>query len=1183
MILAGRAGADDRPARAAARPVVSAPSPHALPPATARRARAEGRALLSGLIEQIRLNPASRDRLTAAAVAVSPLMSAEIDRAAEIGRLLAERSGTGRADPLAPATATRFASAAVATTASAPGPVGARAAPATFPYLTDNGTVTATPRTEQPWMATRTGLDGSYTADQKREFAANWGNLAVGQGTALNATTRPDGTALPGKGLTGRGVTVAVIDTGLDATFNGAGTGFSYLHPEFAGRLDTRSRNTVDSATGSHAILDDAGHGTHVAGSIAAGLDGHGMVGVAPGANLLVMKSLGDDDGPDRALMLIAAMSDVRVINGSYGPTVKRGAVWDTDTLDTEWQAVRSVLAAGKVLVMANGNDGNVNPSGIALFPFITPANARAGIYNDGGRNYDFSVANSPGLPGRIVAVANLGIDLTISEDSNRCGVTAAWCISAPGGGTGAEPPSANETLSTVQRGNKDPVFTAPNGATYGYMTGTSMAAPHVSGVIAVLMEAYPDYSAAEIVRLMFATAQDLGAPGIDAIYGHGLVRLDRALAGSPAIGPTASRTTTVAAGQIETWTAPVSTTGTLTIDNAAAAAGPRSSHAPAPYGQLQIAGEAQFGAVDVRNGQLSVDGTLRSPTITVFANGHLGGFGEIFGNVTVHGTLKPGHSPGELFITGNVAMGQTGIYQVDIDGAADTGGPGSYDTLFVLGAGHSFAAGGTFQARFRGIEGGATNSYVPTIGSKFTVVRAEAGARVTGRFGDVEVEPDAQGLTGLPVNSRLDVLYYPTSVVAAVTPASFANLAQNGISLSARQSAVAGALDRGRPAPGAAMSGSELHVYDLIYGLAPAGLQSAFDEMSGRGYGGMTSSVLKTTLGFGAMLQQRRDGLRSGSSHAAFAPSFGFMGGNRLEMSAGLPSAAPASADGDGAGASATGWSLWGQAFGNTTQAGADRLGSGWSSSGGGIVIGVDRLISPSLLVGVSGFYANDKTRSTGFTGTSNTFAAAVYGSWTLGRFEADAAFGGGWTEMSADRSLNIQGIRLAARGATQGFGLLATAEIGYRFSVATALGSAFLKPFAGFAYADINRGAFGETGAGGFNLTVLADRPSRALAQLGLSAGLSVTGAHGVTWRPELRLAWGHDFKDPSAATSATLLGQTFTTKDASLGRDAALVGVQIAASRSDRLQVYAGYNGEFRGDGTSHQGRIGARLRW
>ena len=1152
---------------------------------SAQPAPSAAQRLVSTLIEEISRSPHSGDRLAAAAVSVSPAFAGDIARAATIGRMLAGNSGAPAAG--APAAATpSFAP------PGPPPPTGLLPTVApTFPYLTDNGTVTATARLDLPWMAARPVLDTSFSLAQRQEFAANWGNLAIGQATALNATTRPlDGAPLPGKGLIGRGVTVAVLDTGIDATFNATGTGFSSVHPEFAGRLDLRSRNTNDDGRGPLAIGDDSGgHGTHVAGTIAAAMDGTGMLGVAPGARLVAMRAL--PGGVDEAIRQVTAMPDVRIINGSYGPEIAPGStIWKTGDLSDEWLAVRGALAAGKVLVFSNGNNGEdspiqaAHPAGGALFPYISRANAHSGVYDDGGRNYDFSEANSPRLPGRIVAVANLGIDLKISADSNRCGVAASWCISAPGGGVGSSQPNANEILSTFPRGPGTGTFTAPGGATYAYMTGTSMAAPHVSGALAVLMEAYPTYSAAEIVRLMFATAEDLGAPGVDAVYGHGLVRIDRALTGAPALGPADSRTTTVAAGGTELWTAPVATAGTLTIDNAAPSGGHRPSRPSHSYGELQIAGVAQFGTVDIRNGQLSVDGTLVAPSITVGVNGQLSGFGDVIGNVAVHGVLKPGSSPGEMVIVGNVAMGPTGIFQVDIDGRADTGGPGSYDTLFVLGPGHAFTAGGTFSARLRGIEAGASNSYVPTIGSRFAVVRAEAGARIAGHFSGIDIEADATGATGLPLNARLDVLYYPTSIVAAVTPASFAGLPSAGIALNTHGLALAVALDRARPAPAAPMTNAELHVFDLVYGLPAGRLSDALDAMSGRGYGGQTAGSLQSVLGFASMLQQRRDGLRSGSADAIFTPTFGAASNGRFEASAGLPAGALAYADPDdgAARARAAGWSVWGQAFGNGGAVKADS-GAGWSNTGGGFVFGIDRPVTPALTVGFAGFYTATRTRGDNFVGTSSSLAGALYGALSLGRVEIDAVVGGSWTEMSSTRNFSIGDTALAARGATRGFGLLATTEIGYRFQMPTHFGEAFVKPFAGIAYADVNRAAFTETGAGGFNLTVMADRPARALAQIGLSTGLAIRGEHGLVWRPEFKLAWGHDFKDPSPPVSAAILGQTFTVRDTVLGRNAALVGLQLGVSHSDWLQIYAGYDGEFRHGEMTHQGRIGARLRW
>ncbi|MFX5610990.1 hypothetical protein ABTD85_21425, partial [Acinetobacter baumannii] len=82
-------------------------------------------------------------------------------------------------------------------------------------------------------------------------------------------------------------------------------------------------------------------------------------------------------------------MPDVRVINGSFGPILAPGTtIWETGDQESRWQVVRSILAAGKVLVMSNGNEAlrlpvlAANPTGIVLFPYIKPAHAGTGVYD---------------------------------------------------------------------------------------------------------------------------------------------------------------------------------------------------------------------------------------------------------------------------------------------------------------------------------------------------------------------------------------------------------------------------------------------------------------------------------------------------------------------------------------------------------------------------------------------------------------------------------------------------------------------------------------------------------------------------------------------------------------------------------------------------------------------------------
>lgn len=1087
-------------------------------------------------------------------------------------RLLLSSQAVG-AEIAGPLAATRRALVAEATSA-------VRAAPATFPYMS----VVGPDRTEQPWMSQRPQLDGTYSSDEVKEFNANWGNLAMGQATALNATTRPDGTALPGKGIIGRGVTVAVIDTGIDAAFanpNDPSAGFSTIHPEFLGRIDPRSRLALANGTLTTQIMDDltgesTGHGTHVAGTIGAAMDGVGMMGIAPGATILAVKALSSnfETDPTVAIAYVNTLPDVKIINGSFGPIIPPGStIWQTGNIAPQLQVVRESLTQGKILVIAAGNDGEdspiqaVNPSGIGLYPYITPRNAQTGVYNDGGQNYDFSGADR--LPGKILVVVNLGIDLTIAPGSNRCGVAAFWCVAAPGGGNDGN--TNNGIFSSWPRAADEVTMTAPNGATYASLNGTSMAAPHVSGALAVLMEAYPTYSARVLTNLMFSTAEDLGAPGIDVVYGHGLIRLDRALTPSPALPVDG---VVQVSGERQFWTSPVTSNGTLTVDNAVA---------PAAAGELVIAGEASFAAVNVQTGLLTVDGALAAPTITVGANGVLQGMGDLYGNVTVHGRFGP---DGAMFAYGNVTIASDGTFRTNIDGRAEIHGPGGYDTLMVSGSGNYFTAGGTYAARFRGIEKSATNTFLPAIGDRFLVVEAIDGARVRGHFDTVTVWADGNNETGLPAASRLDVLYYANQVVSAITPASFAGLAANGIALTPRQGAVGGALDQARPAPGAAMSPAQLQVFDLVFALTAPEMPAVFDQISGPGYGSASAAALGQAMQFGNAIQQRLDAVRGGvgAAQSAVSPLLSFSNDRRMEFATSLPGVmAYASADPTAARRADAGWAVWGQAVGATARVGSD--GSGFSSStrGGGIALGADKVVDPNLVVGIAGMYASAVTTTDGgVRSTADTYAAAIYGAWTRGGWELDSQIGLGKTELSSRRNFTVGATSFTATGGTSGWNLMASSELGYRLPMTLAGQSGFVKPLVGVTYGDFRRNPFTEVGAGGFNLTVMGDTPTRVMSKLGFAAGFDLRHSHGIL-RPELRLAWGHDFADTAPSVQSSLLGASFVTTDSRPARDAALVGLQIAAIGNGAWQMFGGYTGDFRANAMTHAGNIGVRVRW
>ena len=117
-----------------------------------------------------------------------------------------------------------------------------------------------------------------------------------------------------------------------------------------------------------------------------------------------------------------------------------------------------------------------------------------------------------------------------IAPFSNGCGEAAKYCIAAPG----------VRVISTVS--HQDEKY---ENHYYGVESGTSMAVPVVSGALAVLKSTHPTLTARQAVDIMLRTATDLGKPGIDSVYGHGLVNLTRALAPvgqMPAAGQNAQR-----------------------------------------------------------------------------------------------------------------------------------------------------------------------------------------------------------------------------------------------------------------------------------------------------------------------------------------------------------------------------------------------------------------------------------------------------------------------------------------------------------------------------------------------------------------------------------------------------------------------------------------------------------------
>ena len=343
--------------------------------------------------------------------------------------------------------------------------------------------------------------DGSYPTD-------SFGFLMWG----MDAIDAPEAWAA---GHTGAGVRVAVIDSGIHSG-----------HPDLIGNLNTSlstsfvAGETFDNPPGSH--------GTHVAGTIAAGLNGFGVTGVAPDAEIVALKALsavtgsGATSGIAQAIVY-AADIDADVINmslGSRGGFPKNCTFDDTHFTANQFQEIiklytRAIYYANKqgtTVVASAGNDAR-------------------------DLNSDGSLISMPGqLPGVITvsavapegwALNPTGTDLDLLSSFSNFG-TQGIDFSAPGGDF--DYPGNELCFFGIPCWVQDMVLSTGVSSTtgnpvYSWNAGTSMASPHVAGVAALIIGANGgDMAPSKVMGALKKSAEDLGKPGKDAVHGHGRV-----------------------------------------------------------------------------------------------------------------------------------------------------------------------------------------------------------------------------------------------------------------------------------------------------------------------------------------------------------------------------------------------------------------------------------------------------------------------------------------------------------------------------------------------------------------------------------------------------------------------------------------------------------------------------------
>ncbi|WP_095053926.1 autotransporter serine protease [Pseudomonas sp. Irchel s3b2] len=968
------------------------------------------------------------------------------------------------------------------------------------------------------------GRTGDPDSWRSTEFNADWGLGAINAQEAYAA------------GYTGKGVKLGIFDQpvyALHPEFSGANkvitlvtSGFrEYTDPYIPVKAGDAFLYDGSPSVGSNGKL--GAHGTHVGGIAAGSRDGGPMHGVAFGAQIISADN--GDPGPEDGIIrgndgavykagwdaLIA--SGARIINNSWGigitdrfdlggrdPAYPHFTVQDAQLQFNEIQTLLgtkpggaydgaiSAARSGIVTIFAAGNDYNLNnPDAIAGLGYFVPEIAPNWMTVAAlQRNPDTSSPDP----------------YNISTFSSRCGYTASFCVSAPG----------SRIYSAIISGtNADDLTTG-----YANYNGTSMAAPHVAGSVAVLMERFPYMTGAQVASVLRTTATDLGAPGVDSLYGWGMINLRKGIDGPamfvteqdipeelriegaygssqfvadlPGIGaiidagkPTERVCNDVHCG-LDVWRNDIFGHGGLTKQG---------------IGTLVLTGANTYaGPTLVNQGRLAINGSLLS-AVTVNDSGILGGNGSIAAlTAKSGGTVAPGNSIGTLQVAGDVTFEPGSTYAVELS-------PTSSDQ--IIAGGKAIIEGATVSLSLENSPTLLTTSEAKTLlGNQYNILQAAGG--IEGRFG--AVVPDY-----LFIGGTLD--YSASGIQLAVerNATSFTSVGQTP-----NQRAVAAAAEQ---------LGAGNPLYEtLLLSPTAAVAQQAFQQLSGEIHPAIGTLLINDS-------RYLRDAV-----------------GERLREHDLFDAGAPTD---DRSNAWLKVLGAWGKSDGGHENASSN-------SSIGGLLAGVDGLITEDTRLGfVTGY--SDSSLSMG----DGTHSSASVDSYHLGAYlghEIDAlrlSVGGAysWHRIDVKRDLqfgDVSGQQKSKRDATSA--QLFT-EAAYRLD----LQPIALEPFVNLAYVHLNTESFSEKGdaaalKGGENnrdvvLSTLGLRASKAIA-LSDQQQLELSGT----------LGWQHNLSNTRSEDHLAFVnGNTaFSVQSVSMDRDAAVVGARagLALGRDTRLNL--DYNG-------------------
>lgn len=301
-------------------------------------------------------------------------------------------------------------------------------------------------------------------------------------------------------------ILAAVVDSGVDDT-----------HPDLINNIVEVKSFTSCAPSG-----DQLGHGTHVSGTIGGvGNNSIGVAGVNWQVGILGYKT--GCRGDDLSVMAIANAINYAVSKGARVINLSLGG----EGSSIMQEAIAAATQAGVIVVASAGND--------------------AGPYAD-----VFYPASDP----NVITVSATGPNDELARYSSYGNSVD---VAAPGG----NPPGGS---STCKADASDCILSTWTGGGYKPIAGTSMSAPHVTGLVALILSVNPDLTADQVKEIIYTTADDLGIPGKDAYFGYGRINAVKALAAVQGGGPSPTTQPTATVGPTPTITRAPTNNPTATL-----------------------------------------------------------------------------------------------------------------------------------------------------------------------------------------------------------------------------------------------------------------------------------------------------------------------------------------------------------------------------------------------------------------------------------------------------------------------------------------------------------------------------------------------------------------------------------------------------------------------------------------